>query len=85
MAIVLKTTDPYYSMDPVKALEEIEAGWTMLQKPGQAWLKERLDAVRAAMITPELRKAIYEVVADLMDHEPWDPPFNELQDPPHRD
>ena len=33
----------------------------------------------ASMMTPELKKAMYDVMADIMDHTPWDPPFDQLE------
>ena len=45
----------------------------------ESYWKPKFDAVRAALISPELKKAMYDLVADMMDHEPWDPPFDQLQ------
>jgi hypothetical protein len=41
--------------------------------------KPRIDCIRAAIMTPELKQAMYDVMFDIMDHTPWDPPFDQLQ------
>lgn len=73
-------------MDPHTALYYIEA--TMKSTidnvdPQGTWFKEfwkpRFDIVRAGLISPELKQAMHEVISEIMDHEPWDPPFDQLQ------
>jgi len=73
-------------MDPFKALEEIEAGLRNMQKPGHNWFEEymkpRLDAVRASMITPELKKEMYNTACSLYGTGiKWHSPFDQLQTP----
>ena len=45
----------------------------------ESYWKPKFDAVRASMVSPELKKAMYDLVFEMMDHTPWDPPFDQLQ------
>lgn len=43
--------------------------------------KPRIDVIRANIMTPELKQAMYDVMSEIMDHEPWDKPFDQLRTP----
>lgn len=67
-------------------LNEIEKALfeTLDQFPrGEEWFEEywkpRFDKIRSLMISPELKKAMYDIVSEMMECEPWHPPFDELQ------
>lgn len=50
---------------------------------GEAWFEEhwkpKFDRIRAAMISDKLKKALYDVIFEMMECEPWHEPFDELQ------
>lgn len=67
-------------------LDEIENALLQTSKiapTGEAWFKEhwkpKFDKIRSLMISPELKEAVYEIVSQMMECEPWHPPFDELQ------
>ena len=88
MAVVLKIPDPYYSMDPFKALEEIEGHINEIcdmYGGGHEYWKLRVDALRASMMTPELKKEMYNTACSLYGTGiKWHSPFNQLQETHHR-
>lgn len=50
---------------------------------GEAWFEEqwkpKFDKIRSLMVTPKLMKAMYDMVSENMECEPWHEPFDELQ------
>jgi hypothetical protein len=43
--------------------------------------KPRFEKIRSLMISPELKKAMYDIVSEMMECDPWHAPFDELQKP----
>jgi len=72
--------DPFEALDYVanaikKTIEHVNPNDDYYE----TFWKPRIEAIRASMITPELKKAMYEVISEIMDHEPWDKPFDQLK------
>ena len=49
----------------------------------EAWFEEhwrpKFDRIRSMMISDKLKKAMYDVIFEMMECEPWHEPFDELQ------
>jgi hypothetical protein len=71
-------------MDDLDTIEHALKSTLVHTSPmGQSWFEEhwkpKFDRIRALMISPALRKAVYDIVFEMMECEPWHAPFDELQ------
>lgn len=71
-------------MDELDTIEQaIKSTCEHTSPMGAAWFEEhwrpKFDRIRALMISPELKKAMYDIVFEMMECEPWHKPFDELQ------
>jgi hypothetical protein len=64
-------------------LNTIEQALKANSPDNAAWFEEhwkpKFDRIRALMISPELKKAMYDIVFEMMECDPWHEPFDELQ------
>ena len=86
MTFYLNGKLPINIMDALNEIEQALKSTSERAGPTSAdyfetYWKPKFDAVRASMVSPELKKAMYDLVFEMMDHEPWDKPFDQLRTP----
>ena len=71
-------------MDELNEIERALKSTLVHTSPmGEAWFEEhwkpKLDRIRSSIISDKLKKAMYDVIFEMMECEPWHEPFDELQ------
>lgn len=70
-------------MDDLNEIEQALLDTLKRFPTGEAWFEEhwrpKFDRIRSMMISDKLKKAMYDVIFEMMECEPWHEPFDELQ------